>query len=90
LKLSDAFKIPSHVLSREVGDEIIVLDLASGTYFGLDPVGARIWKRIEEGETLAQVCDGLVAEYETDLETLQRDTLELVGKLSESGLLTRD
>ena len=34
--------IPAQVMSRQVGDETVILDLGSGMYFGLDPVGARI------------------------------------------------
>ena len=34
-----------------LGDETVILDLASGTYYGLDPVGARIWQLMAEGQT---------------------------------------
>ena len=39
MKLSDKVGIPPQVMARTVGDETVILDLASGTYFGLDPVG---------------------------------------------------
>ena len=53
MKLSDkAVFRPSH--GPQVGDETVILDLASGTYFGLDPVGARIWALMGEGKTLAE------------------------------------
>ena len=40
MNLSDSLSIPSQVMARTVGDETVILDLASGTYFGLDPIGA--------------------------------------------------
>lgn len=43
MKLSISVAIPAQVLARRVGEEIVILNLESGVYFGLDPVGARIW-----------------------------------------------
>jgi hypothetical protein len=37
------FLISPHVLAQEVGEEIVLLDLNSDTYFGLDATGSRIW-----------------------------------------------
>ena len=51
MNLNCSYKIPSTVMTRTIGDETVILDLAGGTYFGLDPVGARIWQLIEEGNT---------------------------------------
>jgi len=49
MNLSDKVTIPAQVMARTVGDETVILDLASGTYYGLDPVGARIWQLMSEG-----------------------------------------
>ena len=32
-----------------VGNETVILHLVNGTYYGLDPVGTRIWGLIKEG-----------------------------------------
>ena len=49
MNLSDKVSIPTQVMARTVGDETVILDLASGTYYGLDPIGARIWQLMGEG-----------------------------------------
>ena len=66
MKLSDAVTIPPQVMARTVGDETVILDLASGTYFGLDPVGARIWALMGDGRALADICATMLEEYEQD------------------------
>jgi len=43
VRVMDRVTVPPHVIARRVGEDTVILDLASGTYFGLDPVGARIW-----------------------------------------------
>ena len=44
MKLSDRVQIPQEVIARQVGGETVMLDLAKGSYYGLDPVGARMWE----------------------------------------------
>jgi hypothetical protein len=50
MNLSDKVSIPTQVMARTVGDETVILDLANGTYYGLDPVGARMWQLMSEGQ----------------------------------------
>ena len=87
MKLSDRVKIPEEVLARQVGDETVMLDLAKGTYFGLDPVGARIWQLLGEGKTLAQVCEAMIDEYDVSRDDIERDVMRLVEELIERGLI---
>ncbi len=88
MNLSDRVSIPAQVMARTVGEETVILDLASGTYFGLDPVGARIWGLMGEGRTLAQVCGQMLEEYEVSREELERDTLKLAQELAAQGLIS--
>jgi hypothetical protein len=75
-------------MARQVGEECVMLDTAHGTYFGLDPVGARMWQLLGEGRTLLEVCDRMVEEYEVSRVDIERDVIRLVSELGESGLLT--
>lgn len=84
------YRIPAQVMTRQVGVEIVLLQLASGTYFGLDPVGARAWQLLAEHRSLDAVCTMMIDEYEVSPETLRRDLLSLVESLCESGLLEEE
>lgn len=87
MKLTDRVTIPTQVMARQVGDETVILNLASGTYFGLDPVGSRVWQLIAEDRTLAQVCDLMMAEYDVARETIEADILGIMDNLSTQGLI---
>lgn len=87
MNLTDKVTIPAQVMARQVGDETVILDLASGTYFGLDPVGARIWQLMGEGKTLSEICDTMLDEYEVTRDALERDVIELAQELSAQGLI---
>ena len=79
--------IPAQVMSRQVGDETVILDLGSGMYFGLDPVGARIWQLLSEGQSLDAVVTSLLGEYEVPEDQLRQDVDALVGELVSRGLI---
>ena len=88
MNLSDKVTIPAQVMAREVGDETVILDLANGTYYGLDPVGARIWQLMAEGQTLMQVCELMLADFEVTREVIEHDVLALVQTLLERQLVS--
>ena len=88
MKLDDRIEVSPQVVARQVGNETVLLDLASGTYFGLDPVGARMWQLIEAGKTLSEVCDQMVEEYEVARDVLERDALALVADLVAKQLIS--
>lgn len=88
MNLQTTLAIPAQVMTRTVGSETVILDLASGTYFGLDPIGARIWQLLEQGKSLAEVCDAMLDEYEVERDQLQRDTLALAAELADKKLVT--
>jgi len=75
------------VYARAFGDEIVLLDFGVGEYFGLDPIGAEIWRRLEAGETLARIADSLVERYEVTREVALGDIVALVDEMRDKGLL---
>jgi hypothetical protein len=78
------------VLFQEVGEETVLLDLAGENYFGLNPVGARIWQLIGDGATLQSVFDALVEEFDAEPERIRADLLALVDELAKAGLIRAD
>jgi hypothetical protein len=80
--------ISPEVLFQEVSGEMVLLDLASENYFGLDEIGARIWGLLESGSSVGETLDALMEEYEVEREMLESDVRELLEKLVEAGLIT--
>lgn len=74
-------------VSSDLGGEVAILDLKVGKYYGLDPVGARIWELIQEPRTVETVRDTLLAEYDVEPERCERDLITLLGDLANVGLI---
>ena len=56
-------------------------------YFGLDPVGTRLWQLIETHGQLRPVLEAALQEFDVSRDVLERDLIELVSRLSEKELL---
>jgi hypothetical protein len=75
------------VVFRELEGESILLNLETGIYFGLDPVGSRIWQLVQDQRTIAAICDAVGREYDVDDATLEHDVIALVTTLAEKSLV---
>lgn len=80
-------KIPDEVVFEVLEGEAVVLNLETGIYFTLNPVGTRIWQLIEEHGDLAKVRESMISEYEVGEEALDRDIEALMRELVEKGLV---
>ena len=80
-------RIPENVVSRDMAGESMLLDLDTGSYFGLDAVGSRIWHLIEEMENSEEVEQVLLQEYEVDAARLREDLTGLLEELSRRSLV---
>ncbi|MDB4938586.1 MAG: hypothetical protein JWP87_5558 [Labilithrix sp.] len=80
--------ISPSVYARTFGDEVVLLEFGKGEYFGLDAVGADVWRRLEAGDDLGAAADHVVAYYDVGRAEALRDILELVAELRNHELLT--
>ncbi len=87
LTLSARVRPSDDVVFRELDGESVLLNLATGIYFGLDEVGTRIWQLIEEHGRLSEVRDAVTREFAVDSETAGRDLVDLVREMSSRGLV---
>jgi hypothetical protein len=82
--------IADDVVFRDLAGESVLLNLSTGTYFGLDAVGTRLWHLIGEHGSTALAIETLLTEYDVDELRLQKDVNALIDQLLAKGLLTAD
>jgi hypothetical protein len=75
-------------LFRELDDEAVLLNLRTGVYYGLNPVGTRAWRLMMEHGDLSRVLDVMLDEYEVERPLLEEDLLDLSRRLHDAGLCT--
>lgn len=70
-----------------MGAEQAILQLDSGKYYGLNPVGARVWQLLAEPRKVSEILTTLLAEYDVPADRCRADLFALLLKLREAGLI---
>lgn len=83
-------RVPERVLMREVGEEMVMLNLDEENYYGLNAVGARLMQIAENGAMLEQIVEQLLAEFAVEREQLEIDVRQIAAELIAAGLLEQD
>ena len=87
MDLNQKITFAETVFAQEVDGEMVLLDMDSENYFGLDEVGTAIWQAMQEKESLKEVFEVLLGQYEVEEDVLRKDLIGFVEKLKESGLV---
>lgn len=74
-------------VSCSLGEESVILNLKSSVYYGINPVGASIWKLLQRQRSVSELRDAVLGEYEVELERCERDLLDLLEKMRAEGLI---
>jgi hypothetical protein len=85
--LASRARIPQTVVYRAFAHETVVLNLDTGLYHGLNPMGGQMLDTLAKAATIGAAADALASEYEAPLEELQRDLCAFCEALAERGLL---
>ena len=86
-EMNEVWKLSPDVVFRDLDGEAVILDLASGTYFGLNEVGTRVWRLLEEGRDATQIVEIVGSEYQADRATIARDVDRLLDELRSRRLI---
>ena len=78
------------LVAAPMDDQLVMLDLAQGRYFGLDDIASAIWRGIAAPVRVGDLCDRLIERYDVDPDTCRSDTLDFLHQLHGEGLLEID
>ena len=76
-----------HVHAREFDGELVILDAEAGEYYALDALGARVWKRMEQGCSFREVAEEVHGDYDVEITVLLNDLLSLGNEWLKRGLV---
>lgn len=68
-------------------DGAVLLNLDSGEYHGLNPVGAKIWEMLESPMSELELCRRIEEAFGTDAETAAQDVRSFVQQLVDRKLV---
>ena len=87
MDFSKKVKFTDSVLGQEVDGEMVLLDMNSENYFGLDIVATDIWNLFQEGKTLQETYEELLEIYDVDPDILFQDLESFIEDLLNHNLI---
>nr|WP_257894819.1 PqqD family protein [Gymnodinialimonas phycosphaerae] len=75
------------VLFQELTDQTVLLDLTTGTYFALDPVGSVFWKQLADHGDTSKTIEAVLNSFAVDRDQVVDDFCELIDQLDAEGLI---
>lgn len=87
IRQNSTVQAQSQNVSVDLESEAVILDTASGTYFGVDAVAKRIWGLIAVPRTVDAIRAALVAEFDVEPQRCMTDLLRFLSDLHAEGLI---
>jgi hypothetical protein len=87
LSAADRIVQSQDVVATEAGAELILLSLERGRCYGMNGVGTRIWRKLEQPMRVDDIVRDLAAEFSDDAASAKAETLEFLEHMRREGLI---
>lgn len=75
------------IIHTEMDDEIVMINLDRGEYYGLDNIGSEIWEMLEGEISVMHLCEVLGKKYRVGSEQCLKDILPFLKEMVENEVL---
>ena len=87
IEITDIYVRNGDQVTAKVDDEVVMMSMQQGEYYGLDSIGSRIWELFAKPNSVENIIGTLMQEYDVDRKTCEKDVQEFIQKLVDKGLL---
>jgi Coenzyme PQQ synthesis protein D (PqqD) len=86
--MNSGYRVNSpRVMHETIDDEVIVVDLSTGSYYSLRATGAAVWQALDGGLSEREISDAMIVRYDGAAEEITAAVAELLRELTEEGLI---
>ena len=75
------------LVSSEIDDEIVMMSIENGKYYGLNEVGSCIWRMLEKPHSVADIIKQILLDYEVDPAACEEDVMRFLRQLDDDNIL---
>jgi hypothetical protein len=87
LTVSSIIQRDPEVIAAEADQDLIMVSIASGYYYGISNVAREIWDAIESPKRISDLIQDLTTTYDIDRTSCEDQTLSFLETLLEEGLV---
>ena len=77
------------IVQSQIGEEVVMLDMDSGFYFGLNSVASVIWGMLADEICFDKLIDQLMAHFNVERSVCEADTQELLDQMLEKKIIRK-
>ena len=85
--LSSRLRLPDHVVHRSFVAETVILNLQTGQYHGLNPMGGHMLEVLGESPDVRAAAERVASEYDQDPAVVESDFVAFCSDLLDRGLV---
>jgi len=78
-----------NIIDGEIDNHQVIMHINDGKYFGLNPVGKRIWMLIEEPKSLEEITSALLLEYDISTDQCKTEVQTFLNKCIECNIVIK-
>ena len=78
------------IITNEIDDEILMMSIEDGKYYGLNAVGSEIWKMLDEPKSIEEIIPALMEIFEIDDETCRKESLDFIESMIKNNIILED
>ena len=83
------FQRNKDLITSNLDEDLVMLSVQTGKYYGINSVGRRIWELLEQPQSRSQLCDRLLKEYDVSREQCEQEVSDFLNELEAQGLLSK-
>lgn len=83
-------KVSPDTIGSDVDGEVVLINIHTGAYIGLDMVGSEVWRRLQNETSFADLCAGLKEHFRGDGAVIESEAGTFVAALAQSGLVVSE
>ena len=87
ITLDSQVKQNATIYTSCIDDEVVMLNIDLGKYFGMNTIASDIWKKIKDPLLVKTLTESLSSEYNVTPMECQSDVMSFLEKLAENGLI---
>ena len=85
--MSNLIRRQENMIEASIDGETVMMNADSGHYYGLDSIATRIWQLLETPQTLQDLVNALVKEYEVTPEQCESDVTAFLQDMRVNDIL---
>ena len=80
----------AEVIASQIDGEIVIMNVALGSYTLLDDIGSEVWDLLEKPSLVSGLCKELMERYDVKEDQCQRDLLGFLNELVAYNIIIAD